>query len=289
MRFVWLCLIALIFSHAPAKVLATDIAGDVQSAGMRFSEDGGYWEFGLGIGYIHNPYNTRQEQDFADLYGDIEGSAVFRYRGLFLEAVQDTQDGVNLGYNLWQDKRWSVDFLAASANRFYDTELDTKIQSSDDEETRNRKLYNRHSLYMGTGVRVSHYIDDYVIQYRLVTDTLDDNGLMSTLRLGRGWQYRNWNFHAIASVGYTSETTNNYWFGVDSRVATEKYPAYRPGSSVSGSLQLGLAKPLTEKWVVKAFAGWIQHAKEARNSPFVDDSDEFYWTLSINRVFSWEM
>lgn len=280
--------IFLFLNLYPLSVNAADIAGDVQN-GMSLNEDGGYLELGLGVGYVHNPYNTFQEQEVTDCYLDLGGSIVFRKSGFFLEVVQDTQDGVNIGFNVWQNERWSVDLLAASMNRFYDMYLQTDVRRTDDEATRNEKLYNRHSFYLGTGIRVSHYVDDYVIQYRLVTDTRDDNGVMSTLRVGRGWQYRNWNFHGILSAGYISESTNNYWFGVEDWEATEKYPAYEAGSSVAGSIQLGLAKPLSEKWVLKAFSGWVQYPDEARKSPFVDDSDYFYVTVSINRVFSWGM
>ncbi|TVZ37933.1 outer membrane scaffolding protein for murein synthesis (MipA/OmpV family) [Alteromonadaceae bacterium 2753L.S.0a.02] len=275
----------LALSLTPA-VNAADIAGDVQSAGVNLNEDGGYLELGAGIGYVHNSYNTRQSQETRDAFADIDGSFVYRKKGFFIEIVQGTQDGLNLGYNVWQNPRWSVDLLGASMNQFYDPDLDTDIKPGDDEATRNEKLYNRHSFYLGTGVRVSHYIDNYVIQYRLVTDTLGGNGVVSTLRAGRGWQLRNWNFHGIVSASYVSAETNNYWFGVKDWQATEKYPAYSSDATLSFSLQFGLAKPITEKWVVKAFAGWIQTPQEARDSPFVDDSDASYITLSVLRVFS---
>ncbi|SMF08441.1 Outer membrane scaffolding protein for murein synthesis, MipA/OmpV family [Alteromonadaceae bacterium Bs31] len=282
-KFLAACYLALCTPHLAQ---AADIAGAVQNNGRAVDEDGGYFEIGFATGYLHMPYDTSQEQETADLFIGIDASFEFRKKGFFTEVVQGTQDGLNLGYTLWHNNTWVVDFLAASMNRFYDPDLDNKIKPEDDEDTRNKKLYNRNSFYLGTGLRISHYLDEYVIQYRLVTDTLDDNGVISTLRLGRGWQYRNWNFHCILSAQYTSAKTNNYWFGVEQWQATERYPAFSPDSSLSYSAQFGLAKPLSEKWVARLFTGWEQYPSEVRGSPFVDDSDGSYMAFTVSRVFS---
>ena len=270
----------------PALAQAADIAGAVQNNGRAVDEDGGYFEIGLVAGYLHHPYQTKQEQQTTDLFADIDASFEYRKKGFLAEVVQGTQDGLNLGYTVWHNGAWEVDFLAASMNRFYDTDLDNKVKPEDDEETKNKKLYNRNSFYLGTGLRVSRYIDEYVIQYRLVTDTLDGNGVISTLRVGRGWQYRNWNYHCIISAQYTSAKTNQYWFGVEDWQATERYPAFSPDATISYSAQLGIAKPLSEKWVARLFTGWEQFPDEIRASPFVDNSDGSYFALTVSRVFS---
>jgi len=287
MKAICLWIVLCLLSGIPISVGAADIAGDVQqSGGFSSNGDGGYFELGFGIGHFHNPFQIRQE-DYDGAIADIDGSFVFRKKGFFGEVVQGTQDGLNLGYNAWQNDRWSIDILVGSMNGVYEPDLETEVKPGDDEDTRNEKLYNRHTLFLGTGIRVSHYIGNYVMQYRLVADTLDGNGLISTLRLGRGWQYRNWNYHCILSAQYTSETTNNYWYGVENYEATARYPAYHPEASLSYSAQFGITKPLSEKWVARLFTGWTQYPNEARDSPFVDDSDFSFVALTVNRVFSW--
>jgi len=265
---------------------AADIAGDVQT-GLNLNEDGGYLEVGFTAGYINNPHETRQEQETNDAVVTVDGSLVYRKKGFFLEAVQGTQDGLNLGYTVFQNEKWSADFLGLSVNRSYDYEADNEIEQGDDEATRNSKLYERDTLYAGTGFRVTRYLQNHVVQFRLVTDIFDNNGVTSSLRFGRGWQIRNWNLYGILGINYTSADTMNYWFGIEEQEATNRYPAYKADAGVSLSAQMGAVKPLTEKWLLRFYLGWIQYSDEAKDSPLVRDSDYTYTAFTINRVFSW--
>ncbi|WP_075187061.1 MipA/OmpV family protein [Teredinibacter haidensis] len=282
-----LWLITFAVQCAALPLFAADIASDVRNGGARETEDGGSFELGLVAGYEGSPLRWKQAEEGSGTVFDIDGSGEYRKNGFFVEATQGTQDGLNLGYTFWQPNTWQVDFLAGSMNGFYESELDDQVNEDDDEAERNKKIYERNTFYLGTGIRVTRYVDKYVVQYRLLTDTLDNNGVSSTLRVGRGWQYRNWNFYGIASAQYNSAKTNHMWFGVTENEATSRYPAYKPNSTLSYSMLLGVVRPLSEKWVFRAYAGWVQLPKEARHSPLIDDSDGTYALLTINRVFSW--
>jgi len=268
---------------------AADIASDVRSGGNPLNEDGGYFELGVSAGYANSPLKIKQAEDGLEDDGsmiDIDGAGEYRFKGFFIEATQGSQDGLNLGYTAWKSTNWTLDILAASMNGFYDTDLDIDIRPGDSEAERNRKLYNRNTLYSGAGVRLSVYVNEYVMQYRLLTDTKGGNGVISSARVGRGWQYRNWNFHGILSTVYTSEKTNTYLYGVSESEATARYPAYAPGSGISYSLFLGVARPINEKWVFRAYTGYYTYPDAATNSAFVDQDNGSFLFLSVNRVFN---
>ena len=279
--------IAWLFSQLPLSALAADIAGDVQSA-LNLNQDGGYFELGVTGGYFHYPYLVDEELLESDqAFATIDGSAVFRKNGFFVEGVQGTNDGINLGYTVFQNNRWSFDILGASAHGLYETDRDERIRSGDNEATRNEKLLNRNTLYVGSGVRLTSYFNKYVVQYRLVTDTLGSNGLASSLRVGRGWQIWNWNLFTIISADYTSKKTNNFYYQVEPHEATTRFPTYEADSSLGYGIQFGVVKPLSEKWLMRIYGGWLQSPDEMRDSPLTEDSDTTYIAFAINRVFSW--
>lgn len=264
---------------------ADDIAADVKTGGGS-QKNGGYFELGLLGGYVYTPYNFKANTDLDGYTLSFDVSGVYRKNGFFAEAVFATQDGINLGYNLWQNDSYSVDFLAASLSGFYNIDFEGLDEPQDTEEARNEDLYERHTLYTGTGIRFTSYIDEYVLQYRLVTDTFDNNGVMSTLRVGRAWQYRNWNFHGIVSAVYTSRATNQYRYGVDESEATTANPTFYPEASLSYSVMLGMTRPLSEKWILRGIAGWEHTPDEIKDSNFVDNHDRILAGISIVRVFS---
>lgn len=280
--------LAAILYMLPVLCQAADIASEVREGAYQQTQDGGYFELGLVAGYISWPWRLEQDElwrgDKAVL--DFDGAGEYRKNGFFAEAAQGTQDGLNLGYTLWQNNYWTVELLAGSLNGLYEPDYDISITPADDEATRNDKLYKRNTFYQGTGIRLSHYVGDYVVQYRLLTDTFDNNGVMSTLRIGRGWQYRNWSFHGIVSAEYASAKTNNYWFGVKEDEATEKYPVYSSNSGISYNLRLGAAKPINEKWVFRAYTGYILFSEGARDSSFVENTPGSFVVFTVNRVFN---
>ncbi|VUD62803.1 Outer membrane protein OmpV [Thalassocella blandensis] len=279
-----ICLFVSAIAIHSVHCTAEDIATDVKN-GNRSNQDGGFLELGLLTGYMNNPFHLKAKSEMEDTVIDLDASFVYRKSGFFAEAVFATQDGVNLGYNFWQNENWSVDLLAGSLSGSYDFDFKDEPRAANEEEQRNKELYHRNTFHTGTGVRVTRYIHDYVVQYRLVTDVLDDNGVISTLRLGRAWQYRNWSVHAILSAIYTSKETNQYWFGVKQSQSTPQNPPFYPEASLSYSAVFGVTRPINEKWVFRGIAGWEETPDEIKPSTFVDDKDRSYLGVSVSRVF----
>ncbi|WP_370981331.1 MipA/OmpV family protein [Agaribacterium sp. ZY112] len=251
-------------------LVAQDIADSVRNQGQHELTDGGYLELGVGLGYVRTPEKVYEEHEEPWVL-DLSFAGEFRYKRLFLEAAQGSEDGLNIGFNLWNNESWLFDLLVASISG----------ELIDDDAG----PLARNTLYSGAGLRVTHYLNDYVLQYRLLNDIYQDNGLVSTLRAGRAWQYRNWLFHGIVSAQYSSEKTNNYWYGVDSQSNLSSLPEFYAPASTHLSLQLGADYPLSEKIVFRAYAGAKQFPDAIRESPLVDDYNQGYAFLTLNYVF----
>ncbi|WP_096085307.1 MipA/OmpV family protein [Agaribacterium haliotis] len=248
--------------------LAQDIANSVRDQGQHELTDGGYLELGLGAGYVNTPRHLLQTS-YEDWVGDLSFAGEFRYRALFFEAAQATQDGLNVGFNLWHNEEWLVDLLLASVSG--------DVVDEDDG-------IDRDTLYSGAGVRVTRYFGPSVLQFRLVNDIYGQHGTVSTVRLGRAWQLKNWLVHAIGSVQYNSESTNNYWFGVSKAQSDYDTPEFRASASTQASILAGATYPLSERFVFRAYAGLDQYPESVRESPVVDDYNESYVFITFNYV-----
>ena len=113
----------------------TAFAGDiVEGIGSEepspVEQNGGFFEIGVRTTIKHEAALTEREDvddaTFAEL--ELAISAGYRYRRWFFEASRASFDGVNLGVTLWQNQKWSVDFLAANfAGRIND---DTAVEQN---------------------------------------------------------------------------------------------------------------------------------------------------------------
>lgn len=262
---------------------AADIASSVREG--RVSESENYLTFQVGAvaGYFDNPHAVTQRQ-FDDAFLDLDISGEARYKRFFVEASQGTQDGLSLGYTIWNNQDWSVDFIGASMVGFIE-DIYGDDSGGFDEASRNKRIEERETFYMGTGVRVTRYLEEYVIQYRLVKDTYKDHGVTSTLRVGRGWQIKNWNISSILSAKYSSQETNDYFFGVTEREATNKYPAFEADEGMSYSLMVSATKPLSERWVMRAFVGYAWLCDGISDSPVLEADNAKGAALAFNYVF----
>lgn len=264
---------------------SADIAADVTRKGANTLNTSGYLEIGTIAGYRHTPFLADDNEIGEDFILEFDIGGEYRYKRFFVEASQGTMDGINIGYTLWHNKNWHIDHLGASISGELSEHEDSKIRSVDSESQRNEKLRARDTFYIGSGVRITHYIHDYIIQYRLIFDLFDSNGLQSSLRLGRGWQIQNWNFHGILSAHHISQKTNDYWFGIDSNESTSRFPAFSAQSATFYSLRIGLARPLAENWVFRAYASQMQIPSSTQASPLVDKHHLNELITSINYVF----
>jgi len=259
---------------------AADIAEAVRTgtSGPEDS-DGGYFELGIGLNTWHI--------DGEDLKAGfaVYTAGAYRYRGFFIEAVHGSTDGVNLGYNLWNNRQWSIDVLGASVTSVGKLGKPLKNANSPDARRENAVL-NRDITYIGAGIRLTRYFDNVILQYRLVSD-IHGNGITSTARLGYSRQIKNWNFHSILSARFVSQETSRYLYGIAEDEASMRYPEYDLGSTIQYAGEIGLSYPLAQNLVFRTTGGYVQFDNDVANSPVQDGNGKFSIRLnsSISYVF----
>jgi len=264
------------------NVIAADIAADIRNAAAGPDvSNGGYFEVGLGFQYVERSFVSAEDDG---VYGTLDVAGAYRYNRLFVELSQGTLDGLNLGYHLWSNNNWSVDLLGASINGIFNVGNDDDI-SALSEAQRNEAILDRDAFYNGAGFRATAYFGNNILQYRLVTDIHDNNGVVSTLRLGRSWQLRNWNLHGVVSADYASAKTSQYLYSVTQNEATARFPEYDVGSTMSYIAEVGLTYPISEHFVFRSTARYTQLSNGEQNSPLTDSGDRTYIGTSIHYVF----
>ncbi len=278
-----LTMLLLILAFAPQVSRASDIANSVTGREDNRLVNGGYFELGASV-YGVNKIDVRQT-DHQTIQPSLLLSGMYQYKGLFVEMLHQSQDGINLGYNFWNSENWSLDLLVANLQSSWARPegIDPKMLN---EAERDLYLMSEDSIYVGAGFRATRYWDDhYVFQYRIVSDYYDGQGLQSSARLGKSWQVRNWNFHALASVEYASATLNNHLFGVSSDEATTRFPEYHPDSSFHYGMEFGVAYPLSESLVFRAMYRFNVLSDEVTDSPFNQAGHVSFFNASISYVF----
>lgn len=266
---------------------AADITKEIREGSKQpENNNGGYFEFGVSLNLLAN-------EDKAFIRAGALLSGAYRYNRFFFEALtpgvslpNGPISGVTAGINLWQDQRWSVDFLGI--NTFGGNgggPFDDDTENSPEPE-RDKSLLERSSFYNGAGIRVTGYFGNSIFQYRLVTDTHGGNGIISSARLGYSHQLKNWNLHGILSANHASRETAQYWNGVTAEEATARYPAYDINQSVFNlTTEIGATYPLRENVVFRSTAAYTQRDEKVSNSPLVDGEFVLSWKTSISYVF----
>jgi len=259
-------------------VFAADIATDIreESTGPDTS-DGGFFEFGVSL------------NQFTDGEGLTAGFApvlgfAYRKRGFFAEFHINATDAENLGYNLWNNNRWSIDLLGISGSvSRRGRSLEIGDNSSD--VRGDKAILNRPTLYLGTGIRLTGYFGNAVFQFRLLDDLINHNGVTSSARIGYNRQLKNWNVHGILIASYASKEANDFWYGVDDNKATERFTPYEPDSSFEFSTELGASYPINEHVVFRSILQFKPFSKEITNSPLIDSNFAVRSMTSLNYVF----
>ncbi|OBT16811.1 structural protein MipA [Vibrio sp. UCD-FRSSP16_10] len=275
-------LIALGFSSLflSASAFATDISNDV---GGRH-EDGGYFEIGGSL-LVTNQIDIR-ETEHKDISPLLLLSGVYQYKGAFVEMVHLSQDGVNLGYNFWNSEHWSIDFLAANITGVWKKSDDDVDLSQLNEEQRDAYLMGDEDYFIGAGLRATRYWgDNYVFQLRAVSDYKDNMGFQSTARLGKSWQVKNWDLHALGSVIYSSSKLVRNVYGVSSEEATTQFHQYEPDDAFSYSFELGAAYPISQNVVFRSTYRITALSDEITDSPFSQADYNSLFNVSVSYVF----
>ncbi|GAD79062.1 MipA/OmpV family protein [Vibrio ezurae] len=269
-----------LFISAPC--LAADITTASTQSGGRH-DDGGYFEVGGSL--IATNHMDVRNTDHRNIQPSLLLSGVYQYKGMFAELVHLSQDGANLGYNFWNSEHWSVDFLAANFETTWKKDPDVDV-STLNEAQRNDYLLADEGLYVGAGIRATRYWDDnYVFQFRMVSDYSENLGLQGSIKLGKSWQVQNWNLYTLGSVSYLSSKLTNNLFGVSAAEATSQFYEYKPDAAFNYGLEFGAAYPLTPNIVFRSTYRVIALSDEITDSPYSQANYSSLFNLSVSYVF----
>ena len=273
----------LIFFWLSNNALSADIASDIRRGkSAPDNGDGGYFELGMGLALFESPLIFVEEKKDDTFPISLIIAGEFSYKRFFLEAVATSLDGVNIGYNFYSGNIWALDFLASSFSGVLN-EAD-ELGEEGSEAQRRENLKERDTFYSGAGIRATGYYKDFILQYRLVSD-VGGNGVTSSARLGWKWLYKNWNFHAIATLGYTSSETNNYLYGITEEEATAEFPAYEADASFWVNGEFGVTYPVSESLVFRSYALLGVFGETVEKSPLLDGNRGYAIITSLSYVF----
>ena len=283
-RLFFTCIAAGFFS---ASSQAADIERDVRTGpgGVDYS-DGGYFEFGVDLNF-----RFFRERAFAGPGVVLAGA--YRYRGLFFEALSPSAElpagpigGVSLGYTLWRNDQWAVDFLGVNATSRMATGRDHDDIDNSPDPVREKAILERRTFYNGAGVRLTGYFGNTIFQYRLVTDTHGGKGITSSARLGYSRQLRNWNYHGVVSANYTSQETGQYWYGISEEESSTRLEAYDVNASTMNySAEIGATYPVRKNVVFRSTMRYNELDDAIVRSPIQDSDFIVRWSNSISYVF----
>ncbi|RUM94816.1 MAG: MipA/OmpV family protein [Thiothrix sp.] len=263
---------------------AGDIAKDIREGGGYDRSNSNYFE--LGVHYIDSTDvwvgsdNDDCKSKCKEAGFDLSASGAYYFKGAFIELESTSFDGLSLGFNFLNTEHWSLDLLGSSASGSLN---DDPTPQTDEEK--DQALLNRDTFYNGAGIRATAYWNDIIFQYRLVTDIYDSNGITSSARLGKSWQAKNWNFHAILSTDYFSNKTTQYLIGVTKEEATDRFAQYNPKGGLIFTADIGATYPLSEHLVWRSFFRHTELPDRAKDSPLIEDNRASGFSTSINYVF----
>lgn len=266
---------------------AADIVSDVRAgSGGYDNSNGGYFELGVGQNFIANSNGARS-------FSNILLAGAYRYRGFFGEAIHpglsldgSHATGLTLGVNLWGNDQWVVDFLAVSTSDRLTSRVNNVDFSESEDSERDREVNSRDTIYTGTGVRITGYFGDTLLQFRLSDDIYNGRGVTGSARLGYSRQVKNWSFHGVLSADYTSRETGQYWYGVSAEEASTLFPQYDVRSSTTSyAVAIGATYPVRENVVFRSAASYSLLDDEVARSPFQQGNYRIRWDTSLSYVF----
>jgi outer membrane scaffolding protein for murein synthesis (MipA/OmpV family) len=270
----------LICAMACAMLAHDSYAGDIanavrQGGGIPDASDGGYVEVGGGALYLESPIYGVPEDGQEETVPILTVNARYQFKGLFVEAFSESENSLNLGYNAWNSDHWLFDIIMSNQHYELSEEVSDKLAG-----------LRRRKADMMSGVRFTGYYGSYITQLLLLHDISDTHhGHVGNFNIGRGWQARNWNLHALVGARYRSKKVNDYYFGVRDYEASEQFPAYEAGDGTYYMAELGITYPVNENWVFRSFVRHTQLPDDLMGSPLIVDDKLLFFATSLNFVF----
>lgn len=260
-----------------SPAFAGDLSSDVRK-GTSSPSDSNFIEVGLGVlagkGPIYGLPKGNVDGDTLTI-AYVEINARVQYKGFFLEAFSQSLEDFTLGYNFLNTDTWSLDAVALEEHPAMDSKENKDYDG----------LKTRKGDYM-FGPRATAYFGKYIVQLNALTDISGvHDGQFYSAKLAHHWQYKNWNYHAIAATSYRSQAVADYYFSVQAEDADEKFPEFHASAGFTNVLEIGATYPISQKWVFRGLIRHFELSKQWGNSPLILTTHSSVVATSISYVF----
>lgn len=260
-------------------VWAGDLSSDVRKgANNPHAGDSNYVELGFSVYAMTSPFygmpkdSKKNEANYAT---SLDLNLHLQYKGWFMEGFSQSLEQFTLGYNFANGGRWSLDAVG----------LEQHTEISKDVSSDLKGLKRREGDFM-FGLRATGYYEDYIVQLHTLTDISKvHNGQVYSLKAARHWQYKNWNFHAIAGASYRSERVADYYLSMRPEEANEKFPEFDAHAGFTQVYELGATYPISQKWVFRGLVRHIELDHQWISSPLIVSSHSIALVSSFSYVF----
>jgi outer membrane scaffolding protein for murein synthesis (MipA/OmpV family) len=213
---------------------------------VREGRTGGFLEAGIGLAYdrvplvafVHDDFNESDDAQ-ASLHIHLEGR--LEWRNFFAETIDTSFSDLAIGYTAWADHDNTVEWVLSNQFSQYSPNEAAGFETLDDRDGD-----------LTLGFRSLHQRDNITLQFELGHDIADShNGIIAAALIGRSWQLRNWNAHALFGLRHFTDDVVDHYFGVSQSEATDTVAAYTAGSGTLASADIGAVVPINEKWLFR--------------------------------------
>lgn len=269
-----ICAAVLFFSCGP--LYGTDIARDVVAGE---AEDNSFVELGLTFLNWKVPlvgFNTTETAQTGGSVNtiDIGVQARLEFRGFFAEVINDSFSNITLGYVAIENDTSSLEVIATSIFGEIDRSENEGFESIDDRKGD-----------INLGFRGNYMLGDNQVQVELVGDAGDaHNGILASAQIGRVFQVRNWNIHALGGVRYFSDKVLDHYFSVSAEESTAEISAYKAEHGFLPTVQIGATVPINEDWIFRASAEYSRLPDTVANSPLAQGDDMYVLQTGVYRI-----
>jgi len=264
--------VLLLGSSLFAPTYAADVARDIREGRQDETVDfGGYLEIGL-----HGTAGSMPVVGAKDVDGLFSLGGHFRFKRFFIDALSESNERLQAGYNLYSGPTWSMDVIASLGADGVDTSLADELAT----------LRNRNSG-VDAGLRVTGFSGPFIVEFEALIDATDNHdGSLLTGSIARQYLVRNWNLHWLVGARYQSAETTNFLFGVSAEEAEAGvFQEYEAGAGVTYVTEFGATLPLTKYFVFRGSARYWSLPDSIVNSPFIENQAYSEVTASIVFVY----
>ena len=263
----------------PVTLIPLNATADIAHEVIQQSVTSGYLEANSALQIRRIPIigadNSNTDPESPEVNLSLGLSGRLEWRGFFIEAVRESSNNGIIGYDAWENENSRVALIITSQLGGYSPGTVTGYESVGSRDTD-----------LQFGIRSTHYTGNNIVQLEALSDISGrDEGVVASAQLGRYWQIRNWNVHALVGARYFSSSTIDYYIGIDADEVSAATPAYQASNGIVASVKVGASLPLTEHWVFRTSLNMERLPDSVVESPLVTARSSYVAEAGFHYVF----